>query len=88
MTEPVTPHFAARCAFLRMTLDSKRGEGVVNICQHGMREGMECIGPFLDDFETTCRLWELKPGSLPYLLGEYTPTRTHTYARQTRRRWE
>lgn len=61
MTPP--PHYAARCAFNRMTLDSARIGGVVNVCQHGAREGMECVGPFMDDFETTCGFWELKPGT-------------------------
>ena len=60
MTGP--PRYAARCRFLRMTLDSKRPGGVVNICQHIVREGADCVGPFLDDTETTCGLWELKPG--------------------------
>lgn len=45
-----------------MTLDSKRIGGVVNICQHVVRDGSDCVGPFLDDTETACGLWEPKPG--------------------------
>ncbi len=57
------PRYAARCTFVRMTLDSKRVGGVVNICHHGAREDMECVGPFMDDFETACGFWELKAGT-------------------------
>ncbi len=60
MTEPL--RYAARCRFLRMTLDSKKVGGVVNLCQHIVRDGADCVGPFLDDTETACGLWELKPG--------------------------
>lgn len=59
------PRFAARCAFLRMTLDSKQMGTVVNLCQHIIRDGQECVGPFLDETETHCRLWEEKPGLRP-----------------------
>ena len=59
------PRYAARCAFLRMTLDSKQMGTVVNICQHIIRDGSECVGPFLDDTETHCGLWEEKPGARP-----------------------
>lgn len=54
-------HYAARCVYLRMTLDSKQG-GLLNLCQHIVRSDSECVGPFLDDTETTCGLWEGKPG--------------------------
>lgn len=57
--------FASRCAFLRMTLDSKQMGTVVNLCQHIIREGSTCVGPFLDDTETQCGLWEEKPGLKP-----------------------
>lgn len=52
------PHYAARCRYLKMTLDSRRMGEVVNICRHIIREGSSCVGPFLDDTETTCGLWE------------------------------
>ena len=51
---------AAKCAFLRMTMGERAGAGLVNLCQHIVREGRECVGPFLDDHETTCGLWEPK----------------------------
>lgn len=52
------PRFAARCRFLRMTMAGTPEGGLVNRCEHIVREGMECVGPFLDDYETDCGLWE------------------------------
>lgn len=54
--------FAPRCAFLRTTLGAAPGSGLLNICKHIVREGSECVGPFLDDTPTTCGLFEPKPG--------------------------
>jgi hypothetical protein len=51
---------AAKCGFLRVTMGERAGEGLVNLCLHIVREGRECVGPFLDDHETTCGLWEPK----------------------------
>lgn len=34
------------------------GSGLVNLCRHIVREGMDCVGPFLDEAETACGLWE------------------------------
>ncbi|MEX1104355.1 MAG: hypothetical protein WED87_08900 [Dehalococcoidia bacterium] len=51
---------AAKCAFLRVTMGEVPGTGLVNLCLHIVREGRECVGPFLDDHETTCGLWEPK----------------------------
>ena len=57
------PRLAARCAFLRMTMGNAPGGNLLNICQHIVREGRDCVGPFLDDHETACGLWEPKaPG--------------------------
>jgi hypothetical protein len=53
---------AARCRYLRVTLGSRPEVGLVNRCEHMVREGMECVGPFLDDHETDCGLWERKDG--------------------------
>ncbi|MFN0094236.1 MAG: hypothetical protein ACKVVT_05585 [Dehalococcoidia bacterium] len=49
---------AARCLHLRVTMGSRPGAGLVNLCQHIVRDGMECVGPFMDDYPTTCGLWE------------------------------
>ena len=68
-----SPRYAARCAFLRMTLDSKQMGIVVNLCEHIIREGSECVGPFLDDTDTHCRLWEEKPGARPVAAAIATP---------------
>ena len=59
-----TPRFAARCLYLQMTFGGPPDHGLVNICHHIIREGSRCIGPFLDDTETPCGLWELKPAGL------------------------
>lgn len=53
------PRFAARCTHLRVTMGAPGG-GLVNICRHIVREGRPCVGPFLDDTETACGLWERK----------------------------
>lgn len=55
------PRYAARCRYLRVTLGSTPGGNLLNLCQHIIREGSECVGPFLDDTETTCGIWELAP---------------------------
>jgi hypothetical protein len=62
MPEPETQRYAARCVFLRMTMGSTPGGNLVNLCQHIVRDGRECVGPFLDDTETACGLWEAAPG--------------------------
>lgn len=28
------------------------------LCTHIVRDGRDCVGPFLEDMETDCRLWE------------------------------
>ena len=33
------------------------------VCEHPAREGRPCIGPFLADLATDCRLWERSPQS-------------------------
>ncbi|MBI2766768.1 MAG: hypothetical protein HYX53_12785 [Chloroflexi bacterium] len=52
------PRYAARCRYLRMTMGDRAGGNLVNLCLHIVREGRECVGPFLDDTETHCGLWE------------------------------
>ena len=62
--EYVPTRFAAKCASPQMPRGSHRlGRGLINICRHIIRDGRECVGPFLDDTETTCGLWEPKPGA-------------------------
>jgi hypothetical protein len=53
---------AADCRYLRRTIDSRRADGpVVCLCEHPIRAGFDCIGPFLDDIPTDCGLWEAMP---------------------------
>lgn len=53
---------AAQCRYLRMTLDPARRGELLNLCLHIVRDGRECVGPFLEDHETSCGLWEAKEG--------------------------
>jgi hypothetical protein len=55
------PALAVHCRYLRRALDHTSPEGVLTICQHPIREGTPCVGPFLDDLTTRCGLWELHP---------------------------
>lgn len=60
-----TPRFAAQCRYLQMTFGNTPDAGLLNICRHVVRDGSLCVGPFLDDTETHCGLWEEKlPGVL------------------------
>ncbi len=52
---------AARCRHLKMTMGARPGAGLVNLCQHIVRDGMECVGPFMDDYSTACGFWEPAP---------------------------
>ena len=52
---------AIECRHLRRTIDSSRLDGpVVCICEHPVRSGFDCIGPFIEDLPTDCGLWEPK----------------------------
>lgn len=56
---------AMRCRFLRRTIDSKRAEGpVICLCEHPIRSGFDCVGPFIEDLPTSCGLWEEKTGGI------------------------
>ncbi len=54
-----------------MTFSGAPDHGLVNICRHIIRDGSLCVGPFLDDTETPCGLWEAKP---PGLLHGHAPS--------------
>ncbi len=59
---PGPPRFATQCLYLQVTMGHHRdGQGLVNLCRHIIRDGMECVGPFLEEHETTCGLWEARP---------------------------
>ena len=58
-----SPHFAIHCQYLRRTLEPGRIEQFVALCTHPVREGKDCIGPFLEDLTTNCGLWESHPQS-------------------------
>jgi hypothetical protein len=64
---PGPERIAARCRHLRTTLAA--GGDLANFCTHIVREGMPCVGPFLDDAPTDCGLWEEKPRLLPPVGG-------------------
>jgi hypothetical protein len=53
------PRMAIDCQYLRRSIDSSRtADPYVMMCTHIVREGDDCVGPFLDDVETDCQLWE------------------------------
>jgi hypothetical protein len=50
---------AVDCRWLHRTLDSSvRDDPYRMICQHIVRDGANCVGPFLENIETECQLWE------------------------------
>ena len=50
---------AIDCRWLRRTIDSSRSaDPFLMLCTHIVRDGRACVGPFLEDMETPCRLWE------------------------------
>jgi hypothetical protein len=49
---------AVHCAHLKRSIAARRDEYSVAVCLHVVREGRECVGPFLDDLGTSCGLWE------------------------------
>lgn len=51
---------ARRCRWVKMTFGPTAGSGLLNLCLHIIREGSDCVGPFLEDTETDCGLWERK----------------------------
>lgn len=59
---PTEPRpLAIDCRWVRRTIEPNRLEGpVVCLCEHPVRSGFDCIGPFLEDLPTECGLWEAK----------------------------
>lgn len=51
------PRMAISCRWLRRTIDSSRQDPFLTLCTHIVREGEDCVGPFLEDVETGCGLW-------------------------------
>lgn len=50
---------ATDCRYLRRTIDTARADGpLVCLCEHPVRSGLDCVGPFLEDLPTACGLWE------------------------------
>ena len=58
------PALAVDCRYLRRTLDASRVDGpIVCICDHPVRSGFDCVGPFIEDLPTECGLWEARSGA-------------------------
>jgi hypothetical protein len=50
---------AVDCRWLRRTIDSSHPNNPFQtLCTHIIRDGKECVGPFLDAMETECKLWD------------------------------
>ena len=59
MARDLTPALAIDCLWLRRTIDSsQRMNPFLTLCSHIIRDGKDCVGPFLDDMPTSCKLWE------------------------------
>ena len=59
MTMTQTPKLAIDCMWLRRTIDSTQTTNpFLTLCSHIIRDGKDCVGPFLDQMETDCRLWD------------------------------
>ena len=72
---PRIPPMAIDCQWLRRTIDSSRtADPYVMMCMHIVREGDDCVGPFLDDVETDCKLWEANERIRAPLRAHRTPT--------------
>jgi hypothetical protein len=54
---------AIYCRYLRRTIDPARNDTdhIVAMCTHVIRDGSDCVGPFLEDLPTDCQLWEPRP---------------------------
>jgi hypothetical protein len=63
--EPTSPpaQLAVHCRFLIRAADSSGRREVASVCSHPVRDGRDCIGPFLEDLATSCGLWEERPDS-------------------------
>ncbi|MCK9486986.1 MAG: hypothetical protein M0R73_09885 [Dehalococcoidia bacterium] len=58
MTDRPLPKMAFECQWLRRTIEPSRPDPYVMLCTHIVRDGQDCIGPFLEDMETNCGLWD------------------------------
>ena len=69
----MSQRLAADCRYLRRTIDSSRGDGpLVCLCSHPVRDGFDCIGPFLEDMPTDCGFWEeARAVALPLTTGPH-----------------
>jgi hypothetical protein len=56
-------NLAVHCKFLKRTIEPGRPEPFVMVCTHPVRDGRQCVGPFLEDLVTDCGLWEGHPQS-------------------------
>jgi hypothetical protein len=55
---------AADCWFLRRTIEvGSKDDPLRTLCTHPIRDGFNCVGPFMEDLPTSCGLWE--PGPPP-----------------------
>lgn len=56
---PAAQRLAVDCRWLKRTLDtSTPDDPFLMLCTHIVRDGRDCIGPFLENLETDCQLWE------------------------------
>lgn len=57
-TDHAEEKYAIDCKHLKRTIDRERPDPYAMLCTHIVRDDKDCIGPFLEDIETECGLWE------------------------------
>ncbi len=57
-TDRAEEKYAIDCKHLKRTIDRERPDPYAMLCTHIVRDDKDCIGPFLEDIETECGLWE------------------------------
>jgi hypothetical protein len=50
------PRLAVDCPWLKRSFDPSRRDRHAMCCTHIVRDGTDCVGPFLEDMETACGL--------------------------------
>jgi hypothetical protein len=90
VTSTERPHYAVHCQYLKRTIEPGRPDPFVMLCTHPIRDGRQCVGPFLEDMVTDCGLWEPHPQAhlIPLPEPERGRTRRQGYdVQRTRYDW-
>ena len=58
MLDAPRPQLAMECVWLERRSDFSQPSPFSMICGHFVREGSDCVGPFVQGIGTDCRLWD------------------------------